>query len=120
MNWFVYVEYYNPAPVLILIFNYLIEFLSDFWNPKESISIYLFWLNFASGVLPVLNYAPRHGGVLGEWRYRSTHSLTSVLDGGGLSASRLVRFAPKEKAPGTLWIGGWEDTRTGLDTVSKR
>jgi hypothetical protein len=24
----------------------------------------------------------KHGGVLGEWRYSSTHSLTSALDGG--------------------------------------
>jgi hypothetical protein len=28
--------------------------------------------------------APRHQGVLGEWRYSSTHSLTSSLDGGGI------------------------------------
>jgi hypothetical protein len=27
------------------------------------------------------NQAPRHEGVLGEWMYSSTHSLTSVLDG---------------------------------------
>jgi hypothetical protein len=26
-------------------------------------------------------WAPRHEGVLGEWRYSSTHSLTSALDG---------------------------------------
>jgi hypothetical protein len=32
-------------------------------------------------VVPVLNWAPRHEGVLGEWRYSSTHSLTSALDG---------------------------------------
>jgi len=29
---------------------------------------------------PVLNYSPRHEGVLGEWRYRS------ALDGGKWSA----------------------------------
>jgi hypothetical protein len=28
------------------------------------------------------NLAPRHGGVLGEWRYSSTRSLTPALDGG--------------------------------------
>jgi hypothetical protein len=28
------------------------------------------------------NWAPRHEGVLGEWRYSSTHSLTWTLDGG--------------------------------------
>jgi hypothetical protein len=38
------------------------------------------------------NWAPRHGCVLGEWRYSSTHSLTSVLDGGVWSASRPGRF----------------------------
>jgi len=25
------------------------------------------------------NWAPRHAGVLGEWRYSSTHSLASIL-----------------------------------------
>jgi hypothetical protein len=25
-------------------------------------------------VVPLLNYAPRHENVLGEWRYSSTHS----------------------------------------------
>jgi len=28
------------------------------------------------------NWAPCHKGILGEWRYSSTHSLTSALDGG--------------------------------------
>jgi hypothetical protein len=27
-------------------------------------------------------WAPRHEGILEEWRYSSTHSLTSALDGG--------------------------------------
>jgi hypothetical protein len=40
------------------------------------------------------NRAPRHEGVLGEWRYSSTHSLTSALDGGEWSASRPGRFTP--------------------------
>jgi hypothetical protein len=31
--------------------------------------------------------------------------LTSTLDGGEWSASRLGRFTPREKAPGTHWIG---------------
>jgi len=46
----------------------------------------------------IFNQAPRHEGVLGEWRYSSTHSLTSVLDGGEWSASRPSRFIP-EKSP---------------------
>jgi hypothetical protein len=33
-------------------------------------------------------WAPRHEGELREWRYSSTHSLTSALDGGERSASR--------------------------------
>jgi hypothetical protein len=30
-----------------------------------------------------------------------------VLEGGELSASRLGRFNPRERTPGTHWIGGW-------------
>jgi hypothetical protein len=57
-------------------------------------------------VVPVLflNSAPRHEGVLLEWRYSSTHSLTSALDGSEWSASRPGRFTPTERAPGTHWI----------------
>jgi hypothetical protein len=43
-------------------------------------------------------------------------SLTSALDGREWSASRPGRFTPRERAPGTHWIG----TRDGLDAVSKR
>jgi hypothetical protein len=28
--------------------------------------------------------------------------------------------APRERAPGTHWIGGWVDPRAGLDAVAKR
>jgi hypothetical protein len=56
----------------------------------------------------------------GEWKYSSTHSLTSALDEGDWSASRPGRFTPMERAPVTHWIGGWVGPRTGLDTVSKR
>jgi len=66
------------------------------------------------------NWAPRHEGVLGEWRYSSTHSLTSVLDGGEWSASRPGRFIPKERVPGTHCIGGWVGPRAGLDAVVRR
>jgi hypothetical protein len=66
------------------------------------------------------NWASRHEGVLGEWRYSSTHSLTSALDGGEWSASRPGCFTPREKAPGTHWIGGWVGSRTVLDAVGKR
>jgi hypothetical protein len=66
------------------------------------------------------NWAPRHEGVLGEWRYSSTYSLTSVLDGGEWSASRPGRFTPTERTPGTHRIGGWVGPRAVLDAVVKR
>jgi hypothetical protein len=43
------------------------------------------------------NWAPSHESVLGEWRYSSTHSLTSAIDGGEWSAWRPGRFTPKER-----------------------
>jgi hypothetical protein len=66
------------------------------------------------------SWAPRHEGVLGEWRYRSTHSLTSAVDGREWSASRLDRFTPKERAPGTYWIEGWVGPRAVVNAVVKR
>jgi hypothetical protein len=56
----------------------------------------------------------------GEWRYISTHFLTSALDADELSASRPGRFTPKERASGTHRIGGWVGSRTVLDAVVKR
>jgi hypothetical protein len=44
----------------------------------------------------------------------------SVLDGGEWSASHPGRFTPRERAPGTYWIGGWVGPRAGLDAVVKR
>jgi hypothetical protein len=46
--------------------------------------------------------------------------LTSALDGGEWSASRLGRFAPRERAPGTHWTGGWVGSRAGLDTGEEK
>jgi hypothetical protein len=66
------------------------------------------------------NWASRHEGVLGEWRYSFTHSLTSALDTGVWSASRLGRFTPWERAPGTYWIGGLVGLRAVLNAVMKR
>jgi hypothetical protein len=42
------------------------------------------------------NWAPHHEGILGEWRYSSTHSLTSAVDGDEWLASRPGRFTPRE------------------------
>jgi hypothetical protein len=57
---------------------------------------------------------------LGEWRYITTHPLTSALDGGEWSASCPGRFTPRERTPDTHWIGGWVGLRAGLVTVVKR
>jgi hypothetical protein len=66
------------------------------------------------------NGAPRHEDLLGEWRYSSTSSLTSAVDG-EWSASRLLHFTPsRERTPGTHWIGGWVGPRASLDAVVKR
>jgi len=46
--------------------------------------------------------------------------LTSALDGGEWSTSRLGRFTSGERAPGTHRIGGWMDPRAGLVAVVKR
>jgi hypothetical protein len=43
-----------------------------------------------------------------------------ALDGGEWSASRTSRFTPREIAPGTHCIGGWEGLRAVLDAVVKR
>jgi hypothetical protein len=67
-----------------------------------------------------LNWAPRHEGVLWEWRYSCTHSLTSALDGGEWSASRSSGFTPRERVSDTHWIGGWVGPRAVLDTVVKK
>jgi hypothetical protein len=72
--------------------------------------------------VPVLfsNWAPLREGLLWEWRYSSTYSLTAVLDGGEWLASRPSRFALTERAPGTNWIGGWVGPRTILGAMVKR
>jgi hypothetical protein len=54
---------------------------------------------------------------MGEWMYRF---FTSSLVGGEWSASRLGRFTPGDRAPGTHWIGGWVGPRRGLDDVERR
>jgi hypothetical protein len=46
--------------------------------------------------------------------------LTSVLVGDEWSASRPGRFTPGGRVPGTHWIGGWADPRTGLDAAEKK
>jgi hypothetical protein len=86
----------------------------SFDRPARSQSLYrlsyhaLIYLSRCKGkVVPVLNYAPRHEDVLGEWRYNSTHSLTSAVDGDEWSASRLIHLTPRERTPSIHEIGGW-------------
>jgi hypothetical protein len=43
------------------------------------------------------------------------HYLTSALDGGEWSAPHPGCFTPRERAPGTHWIGSWVGPRAGLD-----
>jgi hypothetical protein len=84
----------------------------------SSISVRRLMTNCVEGKVKLslcFNWAPRHEGVLGDWRYSATHSLTPALDGGERSASRPGRFTPRERAPGTHWIGGWVGPRAVLD-----
>jgi hypothetical protein len=46
--------------------------------------------------------------------------ITSMLGGDEWSASRLFRFTPWERAPGTHWKGGCMGPRAGLDIMQKR
>jgi hypothetical protein len=64
------------------------------------------------------NWTLRHEGVLGEWGI-----VPCILDLGTRRrwlTSRPGRFTPRERAPGTHWIGGWVGRRAGLDAVVKR
>jgi hypothetical protein len=62
-------------------------------------------VTYAINLSLCFNWA-RHEGVLGEWRYSSTYSLTLALDRGEWSASHPSCFTPRERAPDTHWIGG--------------
>jgi hypothetical protein len=69
---------------------------------------------------PCFNWASRHEGVSGKWKYSSTRSLISALDGCEWSVSRYCRLNHREEALGTYWIGGWVGPEAGLDAVVKR
>jgi hypothetical protein len=60
--------------------------------------------------------ATRHGGAWGESRYSSYSVLTSALDGGEWSASRLGRALLRERIPCIHCARGWVGLRAGLDT----
>jgi hypothetical protein len=56
---------------------------------------------------------------MGEWRYSSTVPDLGVRKN-EWPASRPCRFTPRERAPGTHWIGSWVDPRANLDDLEKR
>jgi hypothetical protein len=69
--------------------------------------------------VPLPTKAPRYEDILGEWRHN--HVFFDL----GARWKWMVSFTPRplyprERAPGTHWIGGWVDLRAGLDTVWKR
>jgi hypothetical protein len=86
---------------------------------KDGMSMWEEW-NIYIYIYISFNSVPRHEGVLGKWRYSSTHSLISALDGREWSASRPGRFTPRERVPGTHGIGGWVGPRAVLVGVVKR
>jgi hypothetical protein len=67
-----------------------------------------------------LKWAPCHEGLLEDWRYSSTDSLILSLDGGELSASSPNHFTPRERAPGTHFIGDPVSPRASLDVVARK
>jgi hypothetical protein len=73
--------------------------------PSTEVKNTLSYTSMPPYVFMCFNWAPRYEGVLGEWRYSSTHFLTSALDGGELSASlpgRFNRWYPLDRRLGGL------------------
>jgi hypothetical protein len=57
----------------------------------------------------------------GLQRHEDVHIfLNSALAANEWSASRPGRFTSGERAPGTHWIGGWVNPRTGLNDVKRK
>jgi len=46
--------------------------------------------------------------------------LTSALDGDEWATSRPGYVTPRERAPGTQWLGSWLGPRVGLDEATER
>jgi hypothetical protein len=55
-------------------------------------------------------------GDVGVWLHKF---LTTVLNGGERSGSRLDRFTARRIASGTNWVGGCMLPRVGLDVLQK-
>jgi len=71
-----------------------------------------------------LRFLTEHHAMKAYWRKWNggiVHAfLASALDGNEWSPSRTGRFTPRERTPGTHWIGDWVCPRAGLDAVMKR
>jgi hypothetical protein len=79
----------------------------SWWTPLKFLSLLLQKVKLKAKLSLYFNWAPRHEGILGEWRYSCTHSW-SALDGGELSASLTGHFTPRERAPGSIrQEAGW-------------
>jgi hypothetical protein len=74
---------------------------------------------YLSNVFPGLNYALRHEDV---WKNGGIAPPLSnaALNGDEWSASRLSRFTPAERAPGTHCIRDWVGLRAGVAVTKKR
>jgi hypothetical protein len=83
------------------------EYRILFGNPEwKSMGRPIYMCKGKGKVVPLL-LLTEHRAKKAYWRSGSTHSLTPALDGGEWSASRTGHFTPRERAPGTHWIGGW-------------
>jgi hypothetical protein len=60
-----------------------------------------------------------HAGAKGERSYSSYSVLTSELDGVSGQRHALAALYPRERCPGTHWIGSWVGLRAGLGTEAR-
>jgi hypothetical protein len=77
-------------------------------------AVYTAVIWFCNGKGKVLSITG-HEGPEGEYRYSSTLSLTSALDGGLGGQLHAPTALPPAKTPSTHCIGGWVGPRAGLD-----
>jgi hypothetical protein len=69
--------------------------------------------------LCLISYALCYEDIWGSGGIAPTCS-TSALGGDWWLAARFCRFIPRQRSPGSDWIGGWVNPRTSLDTGNKR
>jgi len=81
---------------------------------KYNIDIYIYIIK---GKFPV-HHITGHEGPEVEYRYSSTLSLTSALDGGGVINATPRPLYPRQR-PGTHRLGGWAVPKAHLDGCGK-